>query len=171
MERMLTAILVRLLAFVLACLVIGPSLFIGPGGVVAAWEYPFGAGPWSATGRYCHKVVALGIIFNEVQASQHYTKGQRSQARAYATTLSTTGPIRVRRDFVAYFSALSAGQTGAFKTSSAKLNVWWNQSCSVPSNTVPASLNKYFAGFFGDNGPPFEYPRNIFYVKPGFRLP
>ena len=46
-----------LMAIVLVLLAV--VAVVGPGGVVASAEYPFGIGPWSSTGRYCHNIYEM----------------------------------------------------------------------------------------------------------------
>jgi hypothetical protein len=148
------------LALVLVAFVIG----VGPGSVVAGAEYPFGIGPWSATGRYCHVIDGLARFVDEWKfaGEPNLTTRQRATWLAFDTNLTSTGPPEPRADFTAWFRA--TGNTTTVKGETALINTWWNQNCTNPMMEVPASIGHVWSGI-GSHATFVHYPKNTLHFE------
>ncbi len=158
--RALVKVLIAIVLVVVALVVV-----IGPGGVVAGSEYPFGIGPWSSTGHYCQDMYAMNHFVEEWHHSEHTTlsASQRVTYSAYEKVLTETGPAVPRTDFTAFFR--SGGNAATRMGSEAKLlNTWWNQHCADPMMDVPASLGHAWSGL-GSHAHFTHYPKNVVHVE------
>jgi hypothetical protein len=137
---------------------------VGPGRVVAASEYPFGVGPWSSTGRYCHNVDTLANFVDLWKHSGHVTlsSDQRVTWLALEKTLTTSGPRVPRDGLTAWYR--SKGDSSRMTSESALINTWWNQNCTNALMEAPAAVNRVWSGI-GSHGTFVHYPRNVVHVQ------
>jgi hypothetical protein len=159
--RFLIAIVVLLAAIVVV---------IGPGKIVAGVEYPFGVGPWSSTGRYCHDIYDLMQLVDEYHHSDRMgpTPTELTALHSYEKTLTKTGPHVPRADFTAFFR--TSGKVVKRMTSEGKLiNTWWNQNCADPLMNTSASANNVLSGLVSHEKFT-HYPKNIVKVPYFFKV-
>jgi hypothetical protein len=159
-------VIVRLLiAIVLVLVVI--VVVLGPAKIVAGVEYPFGVGPWSSTGRYCHDMYGLTqFVDKSFHSGQALTSDEKADYGSYENTLTETGPHVPRADFTAFF-----GGSGKKMTSEGKLlNTWWNQNCADAVMNAPASANRVMAGVVSHEKFT-HYPKNVLNVVFYFKFP
>ena len=79
-------VIVRTLIAIVLVLV-AVVVVIGPGKVVAGVEYPFGAGPWSSTGHYCHNMYGLTKFVDKTfHSGQVLTTEDKTHYRSYEKT-------------------------------------------------------------------------------------
>jgi len=159
-------VFVRTLIAIILVLV-AAVVVIGPGKVVAGVEYPFGAGPWSSTGHYCHDMYGLTKFVDETfHSGQVLTTEDKTHYRSYEKTLTANGPYVPRADFTAFFAG-----SGKKMTSEGKLlNTWWNQNCADPIMNTAASANRAMSGFVS-HVKFTHYPKNVVDVAHFFRFP
>jgi len=159
------AIVKYLIAIVIVLVAV--VVVIGPGKVVADVEYPFGAGPWSSTGRYCHHMYGLTrFVDKSFHSYRAITPNEKTVYRAYEKVLTETGPYVPRADFTAFF-----GGTGKKMTSEGKLlNTWWNQNCADPLMNASASANRVMSGVVSHEKFT-HYPKNVVKVVFFFNFP
>lgn len=159
--RFVIAIVIALIAVVAV---------LGPGRVVAGTEYPFGVGPWSSTGRYCHDIYSMTHFVDEWKRAEQVTpsSAQRETWLAFERTLTSTGPQVPRADFTAWYR--STGNVSKRMTSeSALINKWWNQNCTSVLMEAPASPNSVWSGI--DSHEKFvHYPKNVIHLKDFFKV-
>jgi hypothetical protein len=136
--KLVVAIVVALVAIV---------VLIGPGRVVAGTEYPFGVGPWSSTGRYCHVIYTMTHFVDEWKHSDHTTlsSSQKVTWLAFEKTLTTTGPHVPRADFTAWYRT-TGNVAKRMANESSLINTWWNHNCTSFMMEVPASANRIWSG-------------------------
>lgn len=156
--RILIAIVLVLVAIVVV---------IGPGKIVAGVEYPFGVGPWSSTGRYCHAMYELTkFVDKSFHSDRVITAEEKAHYRSHEKTLTETGPHVPRADFTAFFAG-----TGKKMNSEGKLlNTWWNQNCADPVMNASASANRAMSGVVL-HVKFTHYPKNVVDVVFFFRFP
>jgi hypothetical protein len=148
-----------LMAIVLVFLAV--VVVVGPGGVVAGAEYPFGIGPWSSTGRYCHNIYEMTHFVAVWHHSDQSTLTDRQKATwlAYEKTLTKTGPQVPRADFSVWYQNTGNGAKTMEKETS-PINKWWNQNCTDPMMEAPATVSHVWLGL--RSHATFEhYPKNV----------
>ncbi len=158
--RALVKVVIAVVLVVVAFVVV-----IGPGGVVAGSEYPFGIGPWSSTGRYCHDMYDMNHFVDQWHNSDVTTlsPSQRVTWLAYEKALTETGPFVPRTDFTAFYR--SGGDVATRMANEAKLlNTWWNVHCAVPMMDVPASLGRAWSGL-GSHAHFTHYPKDVMRIR------
>src|SRR5450631_2505528 len=111
MVRTLTVVVVVLIAV---------FALMGPGRVVAGSEYPFGIGPWSSTGRYCHNIATVAKLVDQWKHPGKATLSSNQTVTwlALEKTLTTNGPRVPRDDFLAWYG--SKGDVVRMKRASAR---------------------------------------------------
>jgi len=137
---------------------------VGPGRVVAGTEYPFGVGPWSSTGRYCHNIDAMAALAGEWKRSGHLTLSSTEKTTwlALEKTLTTNGPRIPRADFTAWYR--SRDNVSKMTGESGLINTWWNQNCTNALMEAPAAVNGFWSGI-GSHGNFVHYPKNVIHLK------
>jgi len=157
-----------LIAF--AVLLVALAVFVGPGGVVAGAEYPFGIGPWSSTGHYCRTIDETARFVDHWKHSDRFTltASQKVTWHAIEKTLTETGPQVPRADFTAFFRS-TGNPSKTMQGESALINTWWNQNCTDPMMEAPASIAHSFSGI-GSHATFAHYPKNVLQVKDFFKV-
>ena len=163
--RALVKVLIAIVLVIVALVVV-----IGPGGVVAGSEYPFGIGPWSSTGRYCHDMYDMNHFVDAWHHSDRTTlsPSQKVTYLAYEKALTETGPAVPRADFTAFYRA-SGDVEKRMESEATLLNTWWNQNCAGPMMNVPASLGRAWSGL-GSHARFTHYPKNDIHVENFIRV-
>lgn len=158
-------VIVRVMSAIVVALVV-LVIVVGFGRIVAGAEYPFGVGPWSSTGHYCHDIAAMTHMIDEWKHSGQttLTTTQKVQWLAFEKALtSRSGPEVPRADFTAWYR-----RTGKIlKTVTAEtalINTWWNANCADAVMEAPASLNHHWAGLMS-HAHFTHYPKNIIHLK------
>jgi hypothetical protein len=162
------AIVKSVIAFLLVLVAL--VVIIGPGGVVAGAEYPFGIGPWSSTGRYCHDIYSMSHFVAEFHHSgqTNFNASQRRTFLAFQETLTTSGPQVPRADFTAFFR--TTGHVEERTQGEGKLiNTWWNQNCTDAVMEVPASVSRVWSGV-GSHASFTHYPKDVIQLKNFFTV-
>jgi hypothetical protein len=157
-------VLVRVLAVVLV-LLIAVVVVVGPGRIVAGVEYPFGVGPWSSTGHYCHNIAAMTRMVDQWKNSgeTRLSATQQELWFAYQTTLTTNGPEVPKADFTAWYRR--TGKVAKTITAETTLiNTWWNANCADAVMITPASLNRDWSGLMS-NAHFAHYSKNIVHMN------
>ncbi len=135
-------------------------MLVGPGGVVAGLEYPFGAGEYSDNGQFCNRVQAVGKDFNNWQkttADASRVQGElEGDASAAPNSRARAVFSRVSSDMTNMLTATALGDSGSFDAaflqfqSDAKtMNSWYSDTCKSAAMTIPRGLNNIWSGFFG----------------------
>ena len=135
-------------------------MLVGPGGVVAGLEYPFGAGEYSDNGQFCNRVQAVGKDFNHWQkttADASRVQGElEGDASAAPNSRARAVFSRVSSDMTNMLTATALGDSGSFDAaflqfqSDAKtMNSWYSDTCKSAAMTIPRGLNNIWSGFFG----------------------
>jgi hypothetical protein len=152
--KLLIAIVVVLLAVVVV---------IGPGRMVAGAEYPFGIGPWSSTGNYCHHIYEMTHFVDEWHHSDRATLSptQRGTWLEFEKTLTKTGPEVPRADFTAWYRTSSVGSKKVSETG--LINTWWNQNCTDPMMEAPAAVGHTWSGIVSHTSFT-HYPKNVIHL-------
>ena len=143
---------------------------MGPGRVVAGAEYPFGVGPWSSTGRYCHDIYEMAKLADQLHHS-HRTKasaGQKASWFEYEKTLTKTGPVVPRADFTAWYRT-TGNWLKTMERETSNINTWWNKNCTDPMMEAPASINHVWSGL-GSHTAFARFPKNIIQLKNFFKV-
>jgi len=154
--RVLGAIVIVLIAIVVV---------MGPGRIVAGVEYPFGVGPWSSTGHYCHDIAAMTKMVDEWKNSgqSSLSTTQREQWFASETRLTTSGPEVPKADFTAWYRRI--GKVVKTVTSeTALINTWWNENCASAVMEAPSSLSRDWSGLMS-HANFAHYPKNVVHVS------
>ncbi len=163
--RALVKVLIAIVLVVVALVVV-----VGPGGVVAGSEYPFGIGPWSSTGRYCQDMYEMNHFVDEWHHSDRVTlsPSQKVTSRAYEKVLTETGPAVPRAEFTVFYR--SGGDVEKRMDREATLlNTWWDEHCAVPMMEVPASLGRTWSGL-GSHAHFTHYPKNVMRIGNFFKV-
>lgn len=150
---------------VIVVLLMALVVVMGPGRIVAGAEYPFGVGPWSSTGHYCHDIYEMTHFVGEWKRSGQPTlsTSQKSTWLAFERTLTKTGPHVPRADFTAWYR--STGNVVKRMTGeSALINTWWNQNCTNQLMEAPASLSRAWSGMAA-HAKFAHYPKNVIQLK------
>ena len=124
------------------------SVFIGPGGVIALAEWPFGTGPFSSQGSYCtdmHRFASEISTAIQNPNSQNLSTVQT----AYGKLLSTAPDQVVVTDLQDWMSAQQSQDAQQVKSASTALNHWINSTCSSPAYKIPYEINQFYNGPFG----------------------
>lgn len=134
---------------------------VGPGRVMAGAEYPFGVGPWSSNGHYCHDLYEMSHFVDEWRHSSHtrLSASQRLTWLEFEKTLTKTGPQVPRADFIAWYR--TTGYVSKKKTTeTALINTWWNQICTDALMEAPATVGHVWSGL-GSHTTFVHYPKNV----------
>jgi len=144
-------ILEKLLGGVLATVVILAFILfwcVGPGGVIAVAEWPFGIGPFSSQGSYCtdmHRFAADISI-----ATNNPSSGNISTVKtAYGNLISSAPNQTVVSDLNNWLSAEQSGNSQEVSSAATTLNGWIASTCSSPAYKLPYQINQFYGGFFG----------------------
>jgi hypothetical protein len=143
---------------------------VGPARAVAGAEYPFGIGPWSNTGRYCHDIYEMTHLAEQWRHSDRATlsPSQKVTWLALEKALTKTGPIVPRTDFTAWYPG-RGNSPKKIEAETALINTWSNQNCADPLMEAPASVSHTWSGF--DSHDTFtHYPKNMIHIKDFFRV-
>jgi hypothetical protein len=157
---------------IIAILLVLVAIFVvlGPARAVAGAEYPFGVGPWSTTGRYCHDIYEMTHLADQWHHSGRLTltSSQKVTWLALEKVLTKTGPIVPRTDFAAWYPG--AGHTQKkIEAETPLINTWSNQNCTEPLMEAPAALSHTWSGF--DSHDTFtHFPKNMIHIKDFFRV-
>ena len=135
------------------------SIVIGPGGVVAAFEYPFSAGPWGPTGRSCHQLYDLGTNLRRYVLSP--TQATTQAIRSEVFGLKQSGQKILRTDMSNYVSAIQTNDNSGYKSAISGINSWWIGNCQSVDLKAPGFLNRLYSGFMGGSGV-FYFQNNMF---------
>jgi hypothetical protein len=145
----------------IALVLVGVLVVLGPGAVVAGTEYPFGVGPWSSTGRYCHDIYEMTHFVKEWNRAGQppFTTTQQVAWRAFEKTLTRTGPHVPRADFTAWYRT-TGHAVKRMESESILINTWWDQNCTEALMEAPASASHLFSGL---SAPATftHYPKNV----------
>ena len=163
LAKFLIAIVLVFLAFVVV---------VGPGGVVAGAEYPFGIGPWSSTGRYCHDIYEMTHFAVEWHHSDQSipTASQKARWLAFEKTLTKTGPQVPRVDFSVWYRN-TGNVAKTMETETPSINKWWNQNCTGPMMEAPATVSHVWSGI-RSHATFAHYPKNVIRLQNfGKRIP
>lgn len=157
--------IVRILIAIILVLVI-VVVVVGPGKIVAGVEYPFGIGPWSSNGRYCHDVYAMTHVVDVWNHAGHtsLTPTEKAALAAYEKTVTKTGPEVPRADFTSFFRRTGKNIVKRMTSEGTLINTWWNQNCADPLMEAPASANRMMAGFVSHQTFT-HYPKNVVNVE------
>jgi hypothetical protein len=159
-------VIVRLLIAIVLLLVV-IVVIIGPGKIVAGVEYPFGVGPWSSTGRYCHNMYGLARLVDKASRSGRApTREELASYRSYEKTLTQNGPHVPRADFTAFFR----GNGKKMASEGKLLNSWWNGNCADAVMNASASANRVMSGVVSHEKFT-HYPKNALKVVLFFNFP
>jgi len=148
-----------LMAIVLVLLAV--VAVVGPGGVVASAEYPFGIGPWSSTGRYCHNIYEMThfvAVWNHSGQSIP-TARQKATWLAFEQTLTKTGPRVPRADFSVWYQN-TGNVAKTMEKETPPINKWWNQNCTDPMMEAPANVSHVWSGI-RSHTEFAHYPKNV----------
>lgn len=130
---------------VLAFLVAG---FIGPGGVIALAEWPFGAGPFSTSGSYCtqmHRFAGdVSLVTNNPSSAN-----VSNLTNAFDKLLKSAPNQTVVDDLNTWLSAEQVGDKQLVSDAAGTLNKWISASCSSPAYKIPYEINQIYSGFLG----------------------
>ena len=135
-------------------------MLVGPGGVVAGLEYPFGAGEYSDNGQFCNRVQAVAKDLNHWQDTTAYASRVQGELEGDASAAPNSRAravfSRVSSDMTNMLTATALGDSGSFDAallqfqSDAKtMNSWYSDTCKSAAMTIPRGLNNIWSGFFG----------------------
>jgi hypothetical protein len=152
-----------LIAIVLVLVVV--FVVVGPGRAVAGAEYPFGIGPWSSNGHYCQDIYDIGHFADEWHHSDQRTLTPKEKVSvvAFEKTLTESGPVVPRTDFVAFFRT-SGNVVKTMTSEGALINTWSNQNCTDPLIEAPSTLNSVWSGLLSHESFT-HYPKNVIKVE------
>ena len=120
---------------------------IGPGGVLAVAEAPFGSGPFSHHGRYCTDMHLMA--HSVIQANASPTASNISSLKAAIKTVYQNAPNpTIKAEIYNYVSALSNNDSSGVQSGAAQINHWITSSCTL-SYSLPYRLNGIWGGFMG----------------------
>lgn len=138
---------------------------VGPGRIAAGVEYPFGVGPWSSTGHYCHTIAAMTHMIDEWKNSgqTRLSTAQQEQWFAYETTLTTNGPEVPKADFTAWYRRTGT-VVKTITNETVLINSWWNANCADAVMEAPASLNHDWSGLLS-HAHFSHYPKDVIHLQ------
>lgn len=138
---------------------------VGPGSVVAGTEHPFGVGPWSSTGRYCHNIYEMTHFVDEWKrvGQPNLTASQKVRRLGFEKTLTKSGPYVPRADFTAWYRS-TGNVAKTMESETAPINTWWNQNCTDPLMEAPASIRHVWSGI-GSHATFAHNPKNVVQLK------
>ncbi len=155
--RVIARILMAFLVVIIAVVIV-----VGPGRIVASAEYPFGVGPWSSPGHYCHNMYGLTRLVDKWHDSGagSLSAHEATSVQAFEKSLTSTGPHVPRADFTAFFRRTGKKVVKRMTDEGKLLNTWWDSNCSDPLMNVPASLSHDLTGLTSHERFT-HYPKNV----------
>ena len=132
---------------VIAAILFISFALIGPGGVLAFGEAPFGIGPITKHGEYCTDTHLMAHYLIQYNASP--TAANLSLVRSSIKTAYKKAPNQeVKSDISNYVYAIAGGSNQAIASASNSINEWIKSSCTI-SYSLPYTLNGWWGGFMG----------------------
>jgi hypothetical protein len=124
---------------------------LGPGGLIAGVEYPFGAGPFTTEGRYCTAMHTFAATTKNDIANP--TKANAKQLVAdVKQMINKAFDSSVKSEFEDWISAQVAGSQADVNTATTNLNQWMSNHCSSVAYKFPFQLNSWYGGLLNGTG-------------------
>ena len=133
---------------------------LGPGGVVAGFEYPFGAGEYSTNGQFCNRVQAVANDLHHWQNTTAFVSRVQGELEGDASAAPNSRAkavfSNVNSDMTNMVTAATLGDSVSldaaslqFQSDSKAINAWYSDTCKSAAMTIRRDLNNIWSGFFG----------------------
>ena len=123
-------------------------IVLGPGGLIATIEWPFGTGPFSSQGSYCTDMHHFAS--NLIAAERNQSSSNIEKVRSGFSGLTQNAPNQKVSELLSNWeTAIQAQDSQAVTSAVNDLNSWIGTSCSSPAYKLPYQINSFWGGFFG----------------------